>query len=970
MSAPWYRRRLTIAVAFAALPVLAVGGTAAAVSFTRSQSTQNQSAQHTSTQSASAKHDSGEQSLAGFLRDHPQLNKRSASIAFLREKLGRNGGEASQEILNGPAQEAYDNRAFPRTSVAPAQTASSRAAFGQATARAQGLAPNVAGPTAVAGPWQPVGPNGAYVPGTVTYTGQPSYVSGRTTALALAKNGRTIFAVTAGGGLWRATLGQYAWQHIGGSIPSTAIGTVYVAPDGTLYVGTGEQNGSSDSEAGVGLYRSTDNGASFHRVPTIAKVAGRPVDFAVDRGLGAIVADPKNAKHLYAGTTVARHGSSSVNGGRYTPPGVAPVGLYETTDGGQHWVQTLSRESDAVDGTSATGNDLFRGGISMVQFDPANPSVVYAAMDSYGLFRRFGSTWRAIYKIHQYGSVTVSATSRLEFAAVKADHGKTRIYLGDATRYGDATMGFVSGFLRTDSARAVKPSWTTLSNPTKGTDGYGSYNFCQAQCSYDQAVTVSPANPNIVYLSGSMNYNEIFTANQPSNGRAVIRSTDAGKSFTDMTNDVAGNGLHPDQHALLVLPGGSKTNEHFVTASDGGIVDQRGPFVNRSKTCDSRGLKGADLTDCRMFLRAIPASNSEENRGLQTLQLQSVSVGAGNVLQGGTQDNGTLESDGPSNRWFESVGGDGGQSGFDSTNNVPNNQIRYHSYYAPQHDVNFHGNNPKGWDFISDPLLASGEGASFYTPFTADPVNEGYVYDGLQHVWRTTDHGGPRGYLDKHCNELTGDFTGASGCGDFVRLGGNQLNDQGDLSGTYYGADNAGASNYVVAIERATTDKNTMWAATRRGRLFLSTNANAKNANNVKYTRLDQKLGLPTRFISGIYLDPANPYHLWLSYSGYSAYAPGGHVYEVTVNPKTGAGTATDLSSGLGDQPVDDIVRAPNGTLYAGTDFGVVYRAPGSTTWRATTGLPPVATFGLTLAKNGMLYAATHGRSVWQLKVG
>ena len=43
-------------------------------------------------------------------------------------------------------------------------------------------------------------------------------------------------------------------------------------------------------------------------------------------------------------------------------------------------------------------------------------------------------------------------------------------------------------------------------------------------------VTTPPGQPDTVVLSGSMNYDEIFTAHQPSNGRAIIRSTDAGVS--------------------------------------------------------------------------------------------------------------------------------------------------------------------------------------------------------------------------------------------------------------------------------------------------------------------------------------------------------------------------------------------------------------------------------------------------------
>ena len=954
--------RLSWTLAFAALPVLALGG-AGVVLHQRAAEVHE--------------HDvAGEQSLGSFLRDHPQLNKRSVSIAFLREKLESRGGEASQEILDGPAQQEYDNRAFPRTTIGAAQVTSSRTAFAATAVRGlqaqRGASPDVASGTP--GTWTPDGPNGAYVPGAVTYTGQPAYVSGRTTSLALSKDGRTVYAGTAGGGLWRARVGQYSWRSIGAydaargtGIPSTAIGYVYSAPDGSLYVGTGEQNGSGDSEAGVGLYRSTDGGTTFRRVPTVAQVAGRPIDFAQDRAIGAIVADPRNAQHLYVGTAVARHGSSSANGGRYTPPGAAQVGLYESTNGGRSWRLSLARTSDVVDGSTATGNDYFRGGVSKIQLDPSNPAIVYASMHSYGLFRRSAGRWAPIYKIRQYGSPDVTIDSRLEFAATTLSDGRTRIYLGDATLFGDVNTGFVSGLVRTDDARTARPAFQTLSSPRPGTRGYGSFNFCQAQCSYDMAVTVSPTSPGVVYLSGSMNYDEIFTAYQPSNGRAVIRSTNGGRNFTDMTNDPAGDGLHPDQHALLVFPGGSVGNEEFLTASDGGVVDQRGPFRNNSADCQGRGLTGANLTDCRAFLSSIPADNTDKNRGLQTLQFQSVSIGAGGVVQAGTQDNGTMESDGPGGKYFESVGGDGGQSGFDSRNTVANNQIRYHSYFAPQHDVNFHGKDPRGWDYISDPLLASGEGASFYTPFTADPVNEGYVYDGLQHVWRTTDHGGLQGYLDKHCNEFTGDFQQA--CGDFVPLGGTELNGPGDLSGTSYGNDNAGSSNYVVAIERATSDTSTMWAATRRGRLFLSTNANAANPNRVRYLRLDQSLGLPTRVVSGIYLDPKNPLHMWISYSGYSAYAPGGHVYEVTItNRKTGAGTAKDLSAGLGDQPILDIVHAPNGTLYASTDFGVLYRTPGSGTWRATQGLPMVATYGLTLSGR-MLYAATHGRSIWTLPI-
>lgn len=56
-----------------------------------------------------------------------------------------------------------------------------------------------------------------------------------------------------------------------------------------------------------------------------------------------------------------------------------------------------------------------------------------------------------------------------------------------------------------------------------------------------------------------MQYNEIFTVNAPSNGRAVQRSTDAGVDFTDMTDDAQSTplGMHPDQHAVTFAPNNS-----------------------------------------------------------------------------------------------------------------------------------------------------------------------------------------------------------------------------------------------------------------------------------------------------------------------------------------------------------------------------------------------------------------------------
>src|SRR5207237_8475888 len=103
-------------------------------------------------------------------------------------------------------------------------------------------------------------------------------------------------------------------------ITSNAIGSIVFDPNdatgNTLYAGTGEPNGSGDSEAGVGLYKSTDGGSSWSLVSgstasTAPCASGSGTcEVATGRSIGAIAIDPANATHIFIVTDVARHGSS------------------------------------------------------------------------------------------------------------------------------------------------------------------------------------------------------------------------------------------------------------------------------------------------------------------------------------------------------------------------------------------------------------------------------------------------------------------------------------------------------------------------------------------------------------------------------------------------------------------------------------------------------------------------------------
>jgi hypothetical protein len=349
----------------------------------------------------------------------------------------------------------------------------------------------------------------------------------------------------------------------------------------------------------------------------------------------------------------------------------------------------------------------------------------------------------------------------------------------------------------------------------------------------------------------------------------------------------------------------------------------------------------------------------------------SLSVAPDNYkhLQGGTQDNGTFETLGSAVTWPQILYGDGGQSGF----SVGNSTLRLASFTGNAFDVNFQNGDPVKWVIAGGKIGASGEGAQFYVPLVADPASAGTIFEGAQSVWRTQDWAGNQAYLEANCPEFT---TGAANpaCGDFVTIGSTGATMLTTSAGDYRGTSRSGGT--LAAIARVATDTGTLWAATTTGRVFISKNADDATNTNVTFTRLDSfAANSPGRFISGIVVDPANPNHAWISYSSYTALTPAtpGHVFSVTYNPAGPSATWTSLDGSGGtafpDFPATAIARDSNGDLYVGNDWGVLALPNGSSTWApAGTGLPMAEVAGLTIAPSARkLYAATHGRSSWQL---
>jgi hypothetical protein len=904
--------------------------------------------------------------------------------------ISANGGEPEK----GPTafeEENYANRAYPATDVPIEATASSKQQFQDIDSESERGERG----EKMRSKWISLGPTIALYPAVLNRTGTPYVASGRITALAIEPNCREshcrLYVGAAGGGIWRtnnALADKPKWNFISDSFATNAIGTITIDPTDpsgeTIYAGTGEPNASVDSEAGMGIYKTTDGGDTWTLLAAAATIGANTFNnFPKGRAISEITIDPNNGSTIYVSTARGVRGYSSVPSGATTnpPPPVAPFGLYKSTDGGN----TFSFIWD--------GHGTARG-VNAVELDPKNPAIVYAAAYQQGIWRNSPADG-GVFKQVFVPQIPFDNSDQTSFAlTVKNDH--TRVYAGDGAS-GPAAGEPESQVWRNDNmeqpAAALvvggtnQGGWKKLTSSVIADPGYATFDYCTGQCWYDNRVYTPAGQPDTVFVMGSYLYNE---AGGRSNGRAVVRSTTAGepdpannnRTFTDLTRDASSsttpNGIHPDQHALAFMPGNPDV---WFEGSDGGLMRSSGIYTDISGQCPGRGLSADRTLLCRRMLSSVPTLLTSLNTGLDTLQFQSLSINPlkpTRELLGGTQDNGTFLYEGSKVLWPQTIFGDGGQSGF----NAANPDIRFHTYFIQQVDVNFHGTDTLGWDWVADPLFESpGEGSSFYIPIIADPnpAKAGSMFAGLQGVWRTTDNGGDQPTLDLHCNEFTGDFTVR--CGDWVELGSSTGHNTpaSDLTHASRGNRSGGV---VAAITRAPGDTGTLWVATSRGRVFVSKNADdvskvlGADGSSVAFSRIDSlAANAPGRFVSGIYVDPARPNHAWISYSGYNMNTPAqpGHVFEVIYDPLGGTAVWTDLDGGtgpMGDLPVTALVRDdPTGDLYAATDFGVLRLPAGGTAWQtAGSGLPQVEVPGLSISTSArVLYAATHGRGAYVL---
>ncbi|MBI2282875.1 MAG: glycosyl hydrolase [Bacteroidetes bacterium] len=422
----------------------------------------------------------------------------------------------------------------------------------------------------------------------------PSVMSGRVVDLEVNPNDPTEFYVAyASGGLWHTTNNGQSFVSIFDSEDILTLGDIAVNwKTRTIWVGTGEVNSSRSSYAGIGVYKSGNNGKSWEYLGLpeshhIGKILLHPADdntawvavlghlyspnkergvykttdggkswkqsLAIDDNTGAIDIDlnPQNANELYAAMWYKTRSASNFEEGGKTS------GIYKSVNGGDSW-ELVSKEGSGF----PSGDGVGRIGLAVSQ---QNPNVVYAVVDNnfHQPDTALSKTDTTRYVLRDFKELNKEQFQALDdkkfnafisnrrngipqkytAASIKESVANGRFspsviwdYLFDAN-----TALFETPIIGCELYRSDDAGKTWKKTNTKPLTMYSTYGY------YFGKVFVSPANDNKVVLTGF----------------DVQMSIDGGKTF----KFIGGDNVHADHHVAWMNP---KRDSHMLIGNDGG----------------------------------------------------------------------------------------------------------------------------------------------------------------------------------------------------------------------------------------------------------------------------------------------------------------------------------------------------------------------------------------------------------------
>lgn len=417
----------------------------------------------------------------------------------------------------------------------------------------------------------------------------PVTMSGRVTDIEANPDDPTEFYVAyASGGLWYTKNNGLSFKSIFDSEDILTIGDIAVNwKTKTVWVGTGEVNSSRSSYAGIGVYKSNDNGKSWEYLGLpdshhIGKIQLHPTDdntawvavlghlyspnkergiykttdggkswkqtLYVDDNTGAVEMDinAQNPNELYAAAWYrTRSAWNFEEGGKSS-------GIYKSTDGGDTW-KLITTEGAGF----PTGDGVGRIGLAVY---PKNPQIVYAILDNQNNKPDTAKKDTSNYRIEDLKDITKEKFAELDNKKLDSFLLRNRMY----PKYTAKTLKewvaadkykptVLYDYLNINTGFEATPIGCEIYRSDNGGQSWKKVNEKEVPIFftygyYFAKIYVSPYNENKVYAIG-------FSS---------MLSTDGGKTWKSMDK----NNVHADHHALWVNP---KKDSHLINGNDGGV---------------------------------------------------------------------------------------------------------------------------------------------------------------------------------------------------------------------------------------------------------------------------------------------------------------------------------------------------------------------------------------------------------------
>lgn len=435
----------------------------------------------------------------------------------------------------------------------------------------------------------------------------PAIMSGRVVDLDVNPEDPTEFYVAyATGGLWHTTNNGQSFIPIMDSLDMLFIGDIAVDwKTRAIWVGTGEVNSSRSSYAGVGVYKSMNNGKTWQYVGLpeshhIGKIQLHPNDpntawvavlghlysankerglykttdggttwrqtLYIDETTGCIDIDinPSNPNEIYAATW-----RRTRSAWKFEESGKSS-GIYKSKNGGETWEFItgegsgfLPGENMAKAGVSANNGSMINqkiGRIGIVVY-PKNPNIIYAVVDNYNT--KPDTTTKKVDSLYKKEDFKV--LTKEQFAQL--DNKKFDTFLRRNFFPRKYTAASVKEMVATDKVNATAV-WDYMDT---GDDGFsGSIIGCEVYRSDDGGKTWKKTHtkPIGIYSTYGYYFGKIYVS--PSNENKVVitgvplqMSTDGGKTFKNIDK----RNVHSDHHAIWINP---KRDSHMINGNDGG----------------------------------------------------------------------------------------------------------------------------------------------------------------------------------------------------------------------------------------------------------------------------------------------------------------------------------------------------------------------------------------------------------------